>query len=230
VPDVAEPPIWLAEAEGELLVQRLVRACGGLDAQLVFAVRAADVIHHHIDSVIELACPGGAIVSVRGETQGAACTALLCTRHLDGEEELLILNANEFLDIDYAGTIVEFRRRGLDGGVAVFPSIHPRYSCVRLNNQGLIVQAAEKHPISRHAVAGFYWFRHAAAFLAAAQDMIRKDANVNGMFYISLVLNELVLKQARLGVRQIDRSVYHPLKSPSQVARYEAGMLTEMAT
>jgi len=71
------------------------------------------------------------------------------------------------------------------------------------------VQAAEKHPISRHAIAGFYWFRRAAAFLAAAQDMIRKDAHVNGIFYISLVLNELVLAQARLGVREVDRSVYH---------------------
>jgi len=45
-PDVAEPPIWLAESEGELLVQRLVRACEGLDAQLVFAVRAADASRH----------------------------------------------------------------------------------------------------------------------------------------------------------------------------------------
>lgn len=218
------PPdsVWLAESGGRLLVQRLVAACAGLRARLVFAVRAGDMSRWHVDSVIALAAPDAVVVPIRGETKGAACTALLCLGHLDGDDELLVLNANEFLDIDYTAAIEGFRARGLDGGVVVFPSLHPRYSSVRLDAQGLIVEAAEKRPISRHAVAGFIWFKRAACFVTAAQTMIRKDAHVDGLFFMSLVLNEMVLAQARLGVLEVDRNAYHPLKSRRQIAQYEA--------
>ncbi len=215
-------PVWLVESNGEILIERFVRACAGLQAKLIFAVRAPDLRRFRIDSVIGLAAPGAVAVPVAGETQGAACTALLCIGHIDPDDELLILNSNEFLDIDYKATVAEFRHQNSDAGVVTFHSIHPRYSYVMLDGQGLIVEAAEKHPISRHATAGFYWFRRGGDFIAGAQDMIRKDAHVDGKFFISLVFNELVLKQKRMGVREVDSRHYHPLKSRRQVSVYES--------
>jgi len=227
--DTAAAPVWLAESNGEILVERFVRACQGLNAKLVFAVRAQDTRRYRIDSVIGLAAPGSAVVPIAGETQGAACTALLCIGHIGLEDELLILNSNEFLDIDYLAAVENFRGNHHDAGVVTFHSIHPRYSYVMLDENGLIVEAAEKHPISRHATAGFYWFRRGADFIAAAQDMIRKDAHVDGKFFISLVFNELVLKQRRMGVVEVDSRHYHPLKSRRQVSVYEADVHGEDA-
>jgi hypothetical protein len=220
--DSDTPPAWLAESNGEILVERFVKACGGLAAKLVFAVRTQEMRKYRIDSVIALAAPGSAVVPIAGETQGAACTALLCIQHLDPKDELLILNSNEFLDIDYTATIEGFRRQAYDAAVVTFHSIHPRYSYVQLDDAGLITEAAEKHPISRHATAGFYWFRQGGDFIDAAQDMIRKDAHVDGKFFISLVFNELVLKQKRMGVTEVESRHYHPLKSQRQLLNYEA--------
>lgn len=227
--DAEATPVWLAESNGEILVERFVRACRGLDAKLVFAIRAQDMKRFRIDSVIGLAAPGSAVVPVAGETQGAACTALLCIRHIDPADELLILNSNEFLDIDYRAAVEGFRQQTYDAAVVTFHSIHPRYSYVSLDENGLIVEAAEKHPISRHATAGFYWFRRGADFIAAAQDMIRKDAHVDGKFFISLVFNELVLKQKRMGVLEVDSRHYFPLKSRRQVSVYESDTRAEDA-
>jgi hypothetical protein len=215
-------PVWLAENGGEILIERFVRICAPLNAKMIFAVRAPDIKRFRIDSVIALAAPGSAVVPIAGETQGAACTALMCVPQIDPADELLILNANEFLDIDYAAAVEGFRRRGLDAGVVTFPSIHPRYSYMLLGDDDLIVEAAEKHPISRHATAGFYWFRRGADFIAGAQDMIRKDAQVDGRFFISLVFNELVLQQRRMGILEVESRHYHPLKSTRQVSVYEA--------
>jgi hypothetical protein len=226
-PGLQEPLAWLAETDGEVMVQRQVRACSKLDVQLVFAVNAADIRRCHIDSVIALAAPSATIVHIRGDPQGAACTALLCVRHLDPESELLILNANEFLDTNYLEVVEELRSRDIDGGVVVFPSIHPRYSSALLDDHGFIVQVAEKHPISHNAIAGFYWFRRAATFITAAKAMIRKDAHLDGVFYISLTLNELILGGARLGVTEVGLGAYCPLKSPRQIAHYEAGFKDE---
>ena len=52
--------------------------------------------------------------------------------------------------------------------------------------------------------------------------MIRKDAQVDGRFFISLVFNELVLQQRRMGILEVESRHYHPLKSTRQVSVYEA--------
>jgi hypothetical protein len=215
-------PVWLAENDGQLLIERFIQACTALDAKLAFAVRDSEIKRYRIDSVIHLAAPGAAIVPITGETAGAACTALLCIQHIDPEDELLILNSNEYLDIDYTAPIRNFRERGFDAGVVTFPSIHPRYSYVRLDADGLIVEAAEKNPISRHAIAGFTWFAKGSDFIRAAQDMIRKDANVDGRYFISLTLNEMVLRQKKMGAFGMEARRYHPLKSQRQMAAFEA--------
>ena len=106
--------------------------------------------------------------------------------------------------------------------MVTFPSVHPRYSYVALDDDGLVVEAAEKHPISRHATAGFYWFRRSAEFVEAVQNMIRKDAHVDGRFFISPVFNEYVLSQKRVGIFETDSRRYQPLKSRRQISIYEA--------
>ena len=66
-------------------------------------------------------------------------------------------------------------------------------------------------------------------FVTAVQDMIRKDAQVDGKFFISLVFNELVLKQKRMGVLEVDSRHYYPLKSRRQVSVYESDPYSENA-
>lgn len=224
-------PIWLAEHGGELLVERVARTCSSIEgAELVFAVREQDIRRHHISNVVELAVPGARVVQVRGTTAGAACTALLAIAHIDPAEELLILNANEFINQDYGAILRGFQARGLDGGVAVFPSLHPRYSYVRLDADELVVEAAEKRPISRNATVGFYWYRRGGDFVAAAQRMIRKDAQVEGVFYICPVFNEMVLNQAKIGIHRLPLDHYHPVKSAMQAERYAAAPFPEETT
>jgi len=121
------------------------------------------------------------------------------------------------IDVDYRAVLADFRERHLDAGTITFSSIHPRYSYVRLSAEELVVEAAEKRPISGHATAGFYWFARGNDFVRAAEEMIYKDASVNGAFYICPVLNELVLEQARIGVYPIQADQYHPLKTARQI-------------
>jgi hypothetical protein len=214
-------PIWLTEHAGELLVERVARSCGTIGpSELIFAVRERDVRRHHINNIIELAVPGARIVQVRGSTAGAACTALLAIAHIGADDELLILNANEFINEDYGAILRGFRERELDGGVAVFPSLHPRYSYVRLDENELVIEAAEKKPISREATVGFYWYRRGGDFLRATQNMIRKDAQVDRVFYICPAFNEMVLDHARIGIHRLPAGHYHPVKSARQLERY----------
>jgi hypothetical protein len=117
--------------------------------------------------------------------------------------------------------LADFRARQLDAGVLTFSSVHPRYSYVRVDGGGMVTEAAEKNPISRNATVGFYWFSQGRRFVEAVKKMIRKDAAVNGVFYICPALNELILEQARIGTRMISADHYHPLKTERQLEQFE---------
>jgi NDP-sugar pyrophosphorylase family protein len=209
-------PLSLVEFEGTPLIQKLIEQCASIDSQVNFiiALRDTDVRDYYLDNIVRLLSPGAEILKVSDSTQGAACTALLAVPYIDNDDELLILNGNELLDID---------ERDLDAGVVSFNSVHPRYSYVKIQDE-LVVEAAEKRPISRHATVGFYWFTKGSLFVKAAKNMIRKDASVNGLFYICPSLNELVLEQYKIGMFTIETERYHPLKNEKQLEQLEAAI------
>lgn len=216
-------PLCIAEIGGKPLIELLVMAASAAGApNLIFALRQHDIRRFHLDNVVELLAPGASVVHVPEQTKGAACTALLAAGSIDNQEELLIIAGNELLDVDFSTILEDFRGRKLDAGTVTFSSVHPRYSYVRLDADQLVVEAAEKNPISRLATAGFYWFARGADFVRAAQGMIRKGASVNDLFFICPALNELILEQARIGTFAIDASQYHPLKTELQWTQYGA--------
>jgi len=215
-------PLTLTEFDGVPLIERLISASKALSgAEVIVTLRGDEISKFHLDDVVSLLDPKVTIVNVENDTKGAACTALLAISQIDNEEELLILNGNELIDADFSAAIEEFRGRGYSAGTLTFSSVHPRYSYVRVGGDGLVVEAAEKRPISRNATVGFYWFKTGSSFVASAKEMIRKDDNVGGIYYVCPTLNELILLGLPVGLKPIDSNRFHPLKTERQIAIYE---------
>ena len=215
-------PFCLSELEGVPLIERIITACQTMpNAHIIVALREEEVRLFHLDNIVKLIDPSATIIRIKENTAGAACTALLAANQIDTEEELIILNGNELIDEPFQNIIRSFRDRSLTAGTVTFPSIHPRYSYVRLGEDDLVVEAAEKRPISRLATVGFYWFAHGLDFVRATKNMIRKNAAVNGLFYICPTLNQLILEQKPIGIYPIDTSRYHPFKTERQLLQYE---------
>lgn len=219
-------PKPVVEIDGRPLVEHAFECIRGLpDAQFTFIVRKEDDLRFHLGDVLRLLDPGCTIIAADGETSGAACTALLAIEQIGEDEELLITNADQLLLFEIREAIEDFRRRELDAGTIVFDSVHPRWSFVKTDSDGFVIEAAEKRPISRNATAGIYYFRRGGEFVRAAQEMIRKDASTNGGFYVCPSFNELVLAQKRIGVFRIDRDDYVSLATPQAVNEYEQLLL-----
>jgi dTDP-glucose pyrophosphorylase len=212
----------LIEVGGRPLIEHVWENLRTLPAeQFVFLVRKEDCQHFHLADVIRLLDPRAAVVQVEEPTGGAACTVLLAIECIAGDAELVVTNGDQLLIAHLGGLIGQFRERGLDGGTVVFDSVHPRWSFVLTDEDGLVVEAAEKRPISRLATAGFYYFRRGADFVEAACAMIRKDAHVNGQFYVCPAFNEMILRGARVGVARVGRDAYLSLATPQNVEEYE---------
>jgi dTDP-glucose pyrophosphorylase len=218
-------PKNLVEIDGLPLVQRVIDSLRPLlshaEHRFIFLVPEEENRQYHTGDVIRLLVPDAVVVEVHKPTAGAACTALLAIEEMAAAEPLLIVNGDQVVDADLSVIITEFRERGLDGGIVVFEAVHPRWSYVKCDADGFVIETAEKRPISNLATAGIYWFARGADFLEAAMQSIKKDAHVGGNFYICPCYNEMLLKQSRIGIQRVLRDVYFSLAAPQGAHDYE---------
>lgn len=217
-------PKNLVEVNGRPLVQWVIEGLLPLKtmgARFIALVQGMENRRFHTSAVIRLIEPDSLIVEVPEKTAGAACTALLAVEHIDNDQPLIVVNGDILMEVDPTALVSGFEGRGLDAGIAVFDAVHPRWSFVRLGQDGMVVEAAEKRPISSLATTGFYWFARGSDFVRAAAQQLRKGAAVEGKYFVTPVLNELILEQKRIGVHVIDKSEYHSLKDPAGVRQFE---------
>lgn len=219
-------PKPVVEIDGKPLIERAFDCMRMTpEADFTFVVRKEDDQRFHLSDVLKLLDPDCAIIPVAGETAGAACTVMLAVEQINNDEELVITNGDQVLNFDLGAVIEGFRARDLDAGTVVFDSVHPRWSFVKTDANGQVIEAAEKRPISRNATAGIYYFRKGSDFIAAAKAMIHKGASVNGGFFVCPAFNELILQQKKIGIHQIDRDDYISLATPQAVEEYEQVLL-----
>ena len=219
----ARYPKNLVEIDGEPLVQRVIdglRDTLQASSRALFLIRDEENRHHHTGEVIRLLAPEAEVVAVPQRTSGAACTALHAVAQIARDEPLVVFNGDQVVNAPLPEILGGFERAGLDGGVVTFDAVHPRWSFVRCGPDGLVVEAAEKRPISRLATAGTYWFARGGDFIDGAMAMIRKGAAVDDAFYICPVYNELILAGGRIGTHHIAREQYFSLASMHGVDSY----------
>ncbi|HDL7925103.1 TPA: hypothetical protein PXQ85_004171 [Yersinia enterocolitica] len=87
-----------------------------------------------------------------------------------------------------------------------------------------MIEAAQQKPISQNATAGVFWFARTHDFAEAAKNLIRKNASVNGKFYVAPTFNELILKQMKVGTIDLNVDDYKLLKTERQAQQFESGL------
>ena len=216
-------PVCVTEVDGTPVLERIVNKLQGVPPQSFHYVFLADEVRRfHLDSLAQVLTPGATTIAVQRGTKGPAATALMAASTMNPECELLIVSAGELVSENLIGFVREFRERRCDAGTLVFRSVHPRHSYVRVGDDDCVTEAAQRHPISSHATAGVFWFRRVADAVQSIQDMIRKGAQVDGHFDIAPAFNELLLKNARIGVAHLDGRHYRPISHDPRHSHQDA--------
>jgi NDP-sugar pyrophosphorylase family protein len=220
-------PKPLVEVNGQPMIKLAIENLRRIDtnAHFVFVVNRDDVRQYNLDNILRLLTDGRCtVVELSYPTKGAVCSSLMAIDHIDDDEPLIIANSDQVIDADVGELVRSFAKRELDGGVIVFDSVHPRWSYVRQDEQGSVVETAEKRVISRQAIAGFYWFRRGRDFVRASQQLIEHGRSTSGIYYVSATLNELVLDGKRVGAERIATDNYHSFYSPQKLVEYERAL------
>lgn len=216
-------PKALIEIKGKTIIQRVIENYAEIPAKkFVFIVDKAVNDQFHLDQIFSLLTDQQCdVVKLSGETKGALCSTLMAIEHINPKKPLIIANGDQIINSDIRDVINYFNKEDVDAGVITFESIHPKWSFVRVNENEDVVEAAEKRPLSKNAIAGFYYFKNGSDFIASAMNSIKKDANVGGQYYIAPSLNEMILDNKLVKKINIESSAYHPLYSPQKIKEYE---------
>lgn len=186
-------PKPLIDVNGKPMIQAVVENLD-FDCEYIFLVRKEHVEKYEgmLDTLGRITNDRFRHVVVDGLTEGAVCTALLAEKYIDNDEDLLIANSDQFIEYEPENFKAFKNLTNTDAIVFTFNAVHPKWSFVRTNARGYIVEVAEKRPISNIATCGIYWYRKGSDFVRYAKQMVEKDIRVNNEFYIAPVYNELI--------------------------------------
>lgn len=220
-------PKPLLEIDGKTVIERVVDYLSVINEEVrfIFIINEAEIEKYHLESTIKLiAGENSVVISQNNNTNGAVCTVLLAIEYINNEDTLIISNSDQVIEYDLNKVIDDFRKREADAGAICFQSVHPKWSYVKTDRDDPrnVIEVAEKKPISRNAIAGFYYYKHGTDYVENAMEIIKKNDAVNGLFYVSHTFNEIILKNKKVAMYKIDNDSYFSFYLPEKIKEYEA--------
>jgi NDP-sugar pyrophosphorylase family protein len=196
--------------------------------QFIFIVNHSDCKRYHLNNVLKLLTNDECkIIEIEKTTQGSACSVLLAIEEINNDTPLIIANGDQVFHSNLGEHISSFQNN--DAGVIVFNSIHPRWSHIKTDTNNNVIEVSEKRPISNLAIAGLFFFKKGEDFVKSAMSMIKKDNNVEGNYYISPTLNEMILENKKIAISTIENQSYHTFYSPEKINEYKENIKRERA-
>ena len=219
-------PIPLIEVNSKTIIEHSINNLLQIAniQSFTFVLNEADCFSYHLDNIISLLIKdyNYSIFKVKNETKGALASSFFAIDKLNNNEELIICNYDQIINYDINQIINYFKTNKADAGVLTFESIHPRWSFVKCNTSDKVIEISEKDPISKKAIAGFYYFSSGNMFYNSAMKVFYNKTHINEKYYISSVFNELILDNKNILHYFIDKLNFHTFYSPLKIKEYES--------
>lgn len=196
-------PKPLIEIENKPMIQWVLDSLN-IKANYIFLVLKEHQEKYNIGSVLKILQPSCKVVEIDKLTEGAACTTLLAEKYIDNDSPLVISNSDQFVKWNSSNVMYNIVSKNYDGAILTFKSIHPKWSYVRENSDGIISEVAEKKVISDKATVGIYYWKHGSDYVKYAKQMIKKNIRVNNEFYVCPVYNEAIKDSKKVKAMDVD--------------------------
>ena len=169
----------------------------------------------------DLAGPQAELVLIPDVTAGQLCTVMAARHLLDPGEDVLVGGCDTYVAGGLAQALAE-RAPSLRGLISVADLPGDRWSFARTDDEGRVLEVAEKVRISDHACTGLYWFSRAAELLAVADAMVAANERTRGEFYVMPAYRHYIERGWPVGIAQA--SEVWDMGTPEAAAAFEAAL------
>lgn len=173
--------------------------------------------------------PTANIVEIANHKKGPVFAVLAVQNLIEDEEEVIVNYCDFGTYWDYEDFLQHTRNRNADGAIPAYKGFHPHmlgttnYAFMRDEKQWML-EIKEKSPftdnrMNEYASSGTYYFKHGKYVKKYFQELIDRDINLNGEYYVSLVYNLLVEDNLKVSIYNIQ----HMLQwgTPRDVEEYQ---------
>ncbi|TBL69140.1 glycosyltransferase family 2 protein [Hafnia alvei] len=205
----------------ELVINNLRPTC---PHRFIFICQNAHIDQYSVAEKLSSIAPDSIIIGLDSVTDGAACTVLAAETLIDNDTQLMIANADQWVDININDYLHFMEQQSLDGLIMTMKQARDaKWSYVKLNQNGFVTRVVEKIPVSDEATVGIYNFRRGRDFCQLARDMIARNERSQGEFYIAPVYSDFFTQhQARIRVYNIGEigQGMHGLGTPADLVSF----------
>jgi dTDP-glucose pyrophosphorylase len=184
-------PKPLIDVNGKPMIQLVVDNIN-ITGNYIFIVQKTHRQKYNLDSFLNLIAPNCKIIEIDHVTQGAACTTLLAKELINNNEPLFIANSDQFVEWSSSIFLEDMNIKNADAGIVTFEASHPKWSFAKIDENEMVIEVAEKNPISNNATVGYYYWKYGSDYVKYAEQMINKNIRVNNEFYVCPVFNEAI--------------------------------------
>lgn len=167
-------PKPLIDVNGKPMIQRVVENLN-IEGRYIFLVLREHYDRFDLKTILPGICGKNPceIVIVENITEGAACTCLLAEKFINNNDELIIANSDQLVvgwsPEDFFKTMKK-EEPIVDGAILTFKATDPKWSFAKVKeNTNIIIEVAEKNPISNRATCLSY---HSPVLLANGKTMV----------------------------------------------------------
>lgn len=161
------------------------------------------------------------IVEIEYLTDGQATTAFCADSYIDGNDSCIIYNIDTYVEpkvikkSDISITV--------DGFIPVIQAKGNRWSFVRVDENGRVVEVAEKVPISDLATIGLYYFKSWNLYKSLYNNLYIKNISdkIYKEKYIAPLYQELIYKKGIIEIKILDNSQVSILGTPEEIVEFD---------
>jgi dTDP-glucose pyrophosphorylase len=144
------------------------------------------------------------VVEIDYITQGPAQTVMLAEPFLDSNLPVVTANSDQFINAELGPFYTSISSSGISGAILCMEDSDPKWSYVRLSNDGFVLDVREKQVVSNLATVGIYGFKSANIMFQGFIEMVAAGDSTNNEYYVApsyryLINNGLIVRMENLG-------------------------------
>lgn len=152
-------------------------------------------------------------------TDGQATTAYKADKFIKDDEGCIIYNIDTYVTpykILQTDILYEY-----DGFIPVIRAEGNRWSFVKIDDSGKVVDVAEKRPISNLATIGLYYFKSWKKYKEIYNQDYSEIRQSNKEVYIAPMYKRMINQNLNLGIKILDESDVFILGTPDEIENFD---------
>ena len=206
-------PKPLIKVEGQEIISHVIEMFPE-ETDFLFICNKEHLSETNAEIIIREKCKNATIIGIEPHKKGPVYAVTKILDHLKEDEDIIVNYCDFTCYWDYRNYKDWIFKEKLDGSIPSYKGFHPHslgntnYAYIKEDEMRLI-QIKEKEPftnnrMNEYASSGTYHFKNSEIIKHYFNELIKKDINLNGEYYISLVYNLMVKDKLNVGIYELE--------------------------